>query len=126
MPGPATWVFPFPFPSFYLSYSSLSDENIWSHPSTFEPTRWIEKPDAPLFTYGLGSRSCSGVSLANRFLYIFFVRLISAFEIQSSVVLDVDPITGCKSYEDLVSSIKRYQVNFKARDEFALREALGR
>jgi hypothetical protein len=40
-------------------------------------------------------------------------------------MLDVDPITGCKSHGDLVSSINRYTANFKARDEFALREALG-
>jgi hypothetical protein len=53
------------------------------------------------------------------------VRLISAFEIQSSRVLDVDPITGCKSHQDLVSSIKSYTVNFKPRNEIALREALG-
>jgi 3-hydroxyphenylacetate 6-hydroxylase len=124
MLGRAIWVCHLSFPSFHPPYSPALDENIWSNPSTFDPTRWLENPDAPLFTYGLGSRSCSGVSLANRFLYIFFVRLISAFEIQSSTVLDVDPITGCSSHGDLVSSIKRYTVNFKARDEFALREAL--
>ena len=40
----------------------------------FMPERWLQRPDAPLFTYGLGYRSCTGISLASRLLYLFFIR----------------------------------------------------
>jgi 3-hydroxyphenylacetate 6-hydroxylase len=91
----------------------------------FMPERWLERPDAPLFTYGLGYRSCTGVSLASRLLYLFFIRLIAAFEIcEGSDEIDTDPVNGCNRGEDLVSSPKRYAVVFKPRDETRLKEAL--
>jgi 3-hydroxyphenylacetate 6-hydroxylase len=63
--------------------------------------------------------------LANRLLYLFYLRLISAFEIQKSSDVDVNPVTGASKAEDLVCSPERYTVVFKPRDEARLREALG-
>jgi 3-hydroxyphenylacetate 6-hydroxylase len=104
----------------------ILDPALWPNDAhMFKPERWLERPDAPLFTYGLGYRSCTGISLASRLLYLFFTRLIAAFEICEGSEIDADPINGCKSAEDLVSSPKRYTVVFKPRDEARLREALG-
>jgi 3-hydroxyphenylacetate 6-hydroxylase len=104
---------------------SDSDPTIWPSPHVFEPTRWLANPDAPLFTYGVGYRSCSGISLANRFLYLFFLRLITAFEILPESLVDVDPVRGIKSADDLVSSPRRYTVRFRPRDQSRLRQALN-
>jgi hypothetical protein len=52
------------------------------------------------------------------------VRLISAFEALKGSEVDVDPVSGCKSTEDLVSSPKRYMAVFRPRDESKLREEL--
>ena len=103
----------------------ILDLALWPNDAhMFKPERWLERPDAPLFTYGLGYRSCTGISLASRLLYLFFTRLIAAFEICDGSEIDADPVNGCKSAEDLVSSPKRYTVVFKPRDETRLKEAL--
>ena len=104
---------------------STLDSALWPNDAhIFRPERWLEKPDAPLFTYGLGYRSCTGISLASRLLYLFFVRLIAGFEISAGSEIDAHPVSGCKSAEDLVSSPRRYTVVFKPRDEARLTEAL--
>jgi 3-hydroxyphenylacetate 6-hydroxylase len=104
---------------------NMLDPALWPNDAqTFRPERWLEKPEAPLFTYGLGYRSCTGISLANRLLYLFYLRLIAGFEISVGSEIDVHPVSGCKSAEDLVSSPRRYTVVFRPRDEARLAEAL--
>jgi len=106
-----------------------ADPNIWpQNADSFDPTRWLENPDAPLFTYGLGYRSCSGISLANRLLYLFFVRLITAFEIVEAGDVNIDPVRGCKSADDLISSPRDTQLSSSqgARDVRRLRKQLKR
>ena len=125
MHGLATWVCH--INSLFIGFHShQTDRGIWVDPEIFDPTRWLEHPDAPLFTYGVGSRSCSGVSLANRFLYLFFLRLISAFEIRKGSQVDVDPVRGVKSAADLVSSPNRYTVQFCPRDQVLLSREIGK
>ncbi|OCL06090.1 cytochrome P450 [Glonium stellatum] len=109
---------------FLNAWGCNMDPNIWPEPFVFDPTRWLKNPNAPLFTYGIGYRSCSGISLANRLLYLFFVRLISAFEVLKGSDVDVNPVTGATTTEDLVCSPERYTVIFKPRDEARLRQAL--
>ncbi|KAF3033309.1 DNA-directed RNA polymerase [Didymella heteroderae] len=57
------------------------DPDVWTDAETFRPERWLEAPDAPLFTYGLGYRMCAGSLLANRELYLVFLRMLGSFEI---------------------------------------------
>jgi 3-hydroxyphenylacetate 6-hydroxylase len=103
----------------------MLDPALWPNDAhIFRPERWLEKADAPLFTYGLGYRSCTGISLASRLLYLFFVRLITGFEISAGSEIDAHPVSGCKSAEDLVSLPRRYTLIFKPRDEPRLKEAL--
>src|ERR1700730_9869373 len=62
-----------------LGGSLNMDEAVWSDPETFRPERWLEQPDAPLFTYGLGYRMCAGSLLANREMYLIFMRMLNSF-----------------------------------------------
>jgi 3-hydroxyphenylacetate 6-hydroxylase len=97
---------------------------VWSDPSTFRPERWLEQPDAPLFTYGLGYRMCAGSLLANRELYLVFVRMLGCFEIVKDSEVDAHPVRGSADPTSLVCMCRHYQVKFVPRNEGALRRAL--
>lgn len=90
----------------------------------FRPERWLEQPNAPLFTYGLGYRMCPGSLLANRELYLVFLRMLNSFELVPDSEVDTHPVRGSSDPTSLVSMCKHYQVIFKPRNEVALREAL--
>ena len=57
---------------------------------------------------------------------MFFVRVLSAFEILPFDEVDVDAVRGCADARSLVSSPKRYRVIFRARELWGekLREGL--
>lgn len=93
-----------------------TDPAIHTDPTTFDPSRFVSNPSLPIYTYGVGSRSCTGTALANRLLYMFFVRVLSAFEILPFDDVDVDAVRGCADARSLVSSPKRYRVVFRARE----------
>lgn len=101
-----------------------TDDQLWEDPEQFRPERWIEKPDAPLFTFGLGYRMCAGSLLANRELYLTFLRLLASFEIRTSEKIDVDPVSGVDDLTSLVSTPRPYKVTFVPRNEAALLDAL--
>lgn len=101
------------------------DSAVWGPDAeTFRPERWLEQPDAPLFTYGLGYRMCAGSLLANRELYLIFMRMLSCFEIVSGSEVDAHPVSGSADPTSLVTIPKRYQVYFKPRNETVIGEIL--
>lgn len=101
------------------------DPSIWgADAEEFGPERWLEQPDAPLFTYGLGYRMCAGSLLANRELYLTFTRMLSCFEIVSHGDVDVHPVRGSSDPTSLVTMPHRYEVYFKPRNESALRSLI--
>ncbi|KAF2164989.1 hypothetical protein M409DRAFT_67662 [Zasmidium cellare ATCC 36951] len=101
------------------------DSNVWGPDvEEFRPERWLEQPDAPLFTYGLGYRMCAGSLLANRELYLAFMRMLSCFEIVSHGDVDVHPVRGSSDPTSLVTMPHRYQVYFKPRNEKVLRSII--
>lgn len=116
---------------FLNAWSCNMDPEVWGEDYlTFRPERWLEKPDAPLFTYGLGYRMCAGSLLANREMYTIYLRLISCFEIKDVRAKDggemsTHPVNGVEDQTQLVSVPKRYQVRMVPRDEAALKEALA-
>jgi len=61
-------------------------------------------------------------------LYLFFVRLITAFEIVEAGDVNIDPVRGCKSADDLISSPRDTQLSSSqgARDVRRLRKQLKR
>jgi 3-hydroxyphenylacetate 6-hydroxylase len=107
-----------------LRVLTSTDPQVWSDPETFRPERWLEQPDAPLFTYGLGYRMCAGSLLANRELYLVFLRTLNSFQIVKDSEVDTHPVRGSSDPTSLVSMCNHYKVKFVPRNEVALRRAL--
>ncbi|KAH0192653.1 cytochrome P450, partial [Aureobasidium melanogenum] len=100
------------------------DPAVWKDPEVFRPERWLEQPDAPLFTYGVGYRMCAGSLLANRELYLVFMRMLSCFEIEKGTEVETHPVKGSSDPTSLVSLPHRYEVRFRSRNEVKLREQI--
>lgn len=109
---------------FLNAWACNMDPALWKDAELFRPERWIERPDAPLFTYGLGYRMCAGFALANRELYLLFMRLISCFEIVKTDNIDVDPVTGTDSPRAPGRRPKKYEVFLQPRDRSRLEKAI--
>lgn len=101
------------------------DENVWSDPEVFRPERWLEQPDAPMFTYGLGYRMCAGSLLANRELYLVFIRMMNSFKIERYDAVDPHPVSGNSDPTSLVAMPNRYKVKFVPRSLEALKKAIA-
>lgn len=101
------------------------DEAVWDDPDEFRPERWFEQPDAPMYTYGIGYRMCAGSLLANRELYLVFIRMLNSFEITKSDNVDCHPVRGAADPTSLVSMPKRYKAKFVPRKLSTLQKALG-
>ncbi|KAJ9643706.1 uncharacterized protein PV06_09111 [Exophiala oligosperma] len=115
---------------FLNAWACNMDADVWSDPEVFRPERWLEQPDAPMFTYGLGYRMCAGSLLANREMYTIYLRLLSAFEITDLKAVDggemnTHPVDGVIDPTQLVSVPKRYTVRVVPRDEAGLKKALS-
>lgn len=100
------------------------DEELWDDPHTFRPERWLEKPDAPVFTFGLGYRMCAGHLLAMRELYIVFMRLIASFKLEPYGTANLDPASGQKNPKDLIAAPHNYKVYFVPRNKTSLQKML--
>ncbi|KAH8807372.1 cytochrome P450 [Xylogone sp. PMI_703] len=110
--------------TFFLNAHACNmDENVWADPEVFRPERWLEQPDAPLFTYGVGYRMCAGFLLSNRELYLIILRIISCFEIGFEGELDIDPVRGTADPTKLVAQPHRFKAKFIPRNEKLLRKA---
>lgn len=103
----------------------LTDPEVWSDPEEFRPERWIEQPDAPMFTYGLGYRMCAGSLLANRELYLVFIRTLNCFWIEPYDEIEWHPVEGNSDPTSLVAIPKKYRVKFIPKDKKALAQALA-
>ena len=67
---------------------------------------------------------CAGSLLANRELYLVFLRMLGSFEIVADSEVDAHPIKGNSDPASLVCMCRPYQVLFKPRNESALRREL--
>jgi len=77
-----------------------------------------------MFTYGLGYRMCAGSILANRELYLIFIRLINCFRIEKYDDVDAHPVMGNMDPMSLVAMPHRYRARFVPRNEAALKKAI--
>ncbi|KAK2022199.1 cytochrome P450 [Colletotrichum zoysiae] len=109
---------------FLNAWACNMDPELWSDPDVFRPERWLEQPDAPLFTYGIGYRMCTGYLLANRELYIVYMRLLGSFRIEKHDDVDHHPVSGNADPASLVSAPRPYRARFVPRDANALSEVL--
>ncbi|KAG6368293.1 hypothetical protein INS49_002498 [Diaporthe citri] len=101
------------------------DPELWPDAEVFRPERWIEHPDAPLFTYGLGYRMCVGATLANRELYLIFMRILHSFRIEQYADFDDSPVTGIRDARELVAMPKPYKAYFIPRHQDFLESSLA-
>lgn len=69
---------------------------------------------------------CTGSLLANRELYLVFLRMLGSFTLVPESAVDVHPVRGSSDPTSLVTMCRPYQVLFRPRNEKALREALRR
>ena len=114
---------------FLNAWACNMDPTVWKDPETFRPERWLEQPDAPLFTYGLGYRMCAGSLLANREMYTIYMRLLVAYRIEGAEgdgggKLSSHPVEGQDDPTQLVTVPRRMRVRLVPRDEEGLRAAL--
>lgn len=104
----------------------IPDAKIFRDPNTFRPERWLEDPDQPIFSYGLGYRMCAGYTLANHVVYTLFTRLIASFEISADEGVDADAISGCESAGHQAMAPRPTGLYFAPRDATLLKAALVR
>ncbi|KAI0537877.1 cytochrome P450 [Xylaria digitata] len=102
------------------------DPNLFEDPETFRPERWLEHPDLPIFSYGLGYRMCAGYTLANREIYVLLARIIALFEIGPSPDTDANHITGCADPAHQAMAPKNSGLYFRPRDVNKIKDILAR
>jgi phenylacetate 2-hydroxylase len=121
--------------TFYMNaYAADYDAEHFEKPGEFNPERYL-KDDShnnhdekatgiAHYGYGAGSRMCAGSHLANRELFIAFVRIISAFEIVAPKEKIDEPIMDCLEANDIPTSLtmepKAFKAGFRVRDKEAL------
>ncbi|RYC59269.1 hypothetical protein CHU98_g6936 [Xylaria longipes] len=107
------------------TYACNMDSAVFKDPETFRPERWLEHPDLPIFSYGLGYRMCAGYTLANREIYILIARIIALFVIGPSPDTDADHITGCANAAHQAMAPKNTGIYFRPRDVNQVKDILG-
>lgn len=78
-----------------------------------------------MFSYGMGYRMCAGSLLANRELYLVFLRMLNSFRIEADEKFDWDPVRGNSDPTSLVALPKEYKARFVPKDKVALGAALS-
>ena len=109
--------------SFYMNaFAGDYDADHFEDPYTFNPERYLHGVDGtPHYAYGAGSRMCAGAHLANRELYTFFIRLITAFRIleardgKSRASLNAMEANACTTA--LVAEPKMFKCRFEIRNK---------
>jgi phenylacetate 2-hydroxylase len=99
-----------------------SVEHFGPDAATFNPERWLSDLDPPQeiqasgiqhFSFGAGSRMCSGQFIASRLLYTALVRVICSFKIVASEV--EPPNTDYVDYNQLKSALVAIPRDFKVK-----------
>lgn len=106
------------------SWAANYDSSHFKEANSFDVERYVdiltEGTGTPHYTFGAGSRMCSGHQVANRELYTAFVRLISAFTIEPPKNAKDAPILDALECNLLPTSLttepKPFKVGFKPRD----------
>ena len=80
-----------PNTTFFISqYAIHRSKRYWKKPETFDPSRFLDKPNPPgFFPFGDGPRTCIGNHLA----------FAEALMITGSILKDLEPIKGTESFE---------------------------
>lgn len=68
---------------------------------------------------------CVGAILANRELYVIFMRILHSFRIEQDGNFDDNPVTGIRDARELVAMPKPYKAYFIPRHQGSLESALA-
>lgn len=68
---------------------------------------------------------CVGAILANRELYVIFMRILHSFKIEQSGGFDDNPVTGVRDARELVAMPRPYEAYFIPRNKAVLESALA-
>ncbi|KAG6002244.1 hypothetical protein E4U21_003304 [Claviceps maximensis] len=108
---------------FMNTYAANYDEERFKMAETFMPERFLGDAEVgtPHYSFGAGSRMCAGSHLANRQLYMAFIRLITTFEFFPS---DNPGDAPCINYMDcnatptsLTMDPKPFRIGLRPRSE---------
>jgi phenylacetate 2-hydroxylase len=110
--------------TFYMNaWAADYDDSHFKAANEFNVERYLENPEGsgtPHYAYGAGSRMCAGSHLANRELFVAFVRLIVAFHIDPPRDRKDAPILNALDCNAVSTSLttdpKPFKVGFRARD----------
>lgn len=69
---------------------------------------------------------CVGAILANRELYVIFMRILHCFKIEQSGKFDDNPVTGIRDARELVAMPRPYKAYFTPRHKGILESALAK
>ena len=69
---------------------------------------------------------CAGPLLANRELYLMFLRMLNSIEILQDSEVEPHPVLGSVDPTSLITMSRQYKAILKPRDKAALREALNK
>ncbi|OLL26238.1 3-hydroxyphenylacetate 6-hydroxylase [Neolecta irregularis DAH-3] len=111
---------------FLNAWGCNRDDEAFEDPFEFRPERFLtESSGTAHFAYGAGTRMCAGSLLANRELYIVFMRMLWAFKIELSEDpkerdFNIDPVEGSVDPTSLVTLPPRFKVRFVPRNEHYL------
>lgn len=85
--------------------------------SSFSSSSWIftEKPQSsiPHFSFGAGSRACSGQTIASRLLYVALIRILSCYRVVASE--KEPPNTDYVEYNQFKSALVAIPRDFKVK-----------
>jgi hypothetical protein len=62
-------------------WSMCYDSDIFENPEEYSLERWIENPDLPVLSFGLGHRACPGKQFALTSIFIVMARILWAYRI---------------------------------------------
>jgi cytochrome P450 len=71
-------------------WSIHMDEKTFPDPLSFNPERWLENPNLPLYAFGFGRRACTGQHISNNSLFIIVARILWAFDVKPAIDRDTD------------------------------------
>ncbi|CCO30422.1 O-methylsterigmatocystin oxidoreductase Short=OMST oxidoreductase [Rhizoctonia solani AG-1 IB] len=96
-----------------------NDENVYSNPECFDPSRFLDPstPEAPAF--GFGRRSCPGIHFAQAALFMIASGLIAFFDIHPKRDSEghLIPLTASMKENALVSQPTAFEVDITPRSE---------
>lgn len=121
---------------FFNAYAANHDPREFSDPMTFNPDRWLDQKTKRInqnmthFTFGEGSRKCSGNILAIKELYTLTCRMIILFKIRPPTdtrhLMGLDPFQNnsnksATSFEPNLFKVKLEKRNILNIDQLYLR-----